>query len=256
MNPAFRVLLVLIAVVMAAQHAAAEEWRGIKPLSSTRADVLRVFGECADKEQPCEFKFENEDISIDFSGVVCDGKADPVRFIRRELRDSKTMKALGFDKRRFKSFDPSIPRNRGYRAYLDKESGVLFNTLRGEVFKIYYLPTNKDQQACRYSYGDPRQLVGVFFEHVFMINRVGCPSTVVEGERVHIPADYPITGQRTVPTWITTGGRIVAGQGTNKILLDTTGLAGKVVTVIIEVYDGSGTASGSCTFNVLPARKN
>ena len=135
MNPAFRALLVLIAVVMTAQYAAAEEWHGLKPLSSTRADVVRVFGECSEKEKPCEFTFENEDISIDFShtGNCHSAPADTVLLIKRVLRNATTMKALGFNKRRFKSFDPSYPRNRGYRALVDEKSGLLFKTLRGDV---------------------------------------------------------------------------------------------------------------------------
>ena len=85
-----------------------------------------------------------------------------------------------------------------------------------------------------------------------------CPtSAVVDGERVLIVADYENMGQRLLPTWGTTGGRIVAGQGTRKILLDTTGLAGKTITVTIEVNNGNyQTAAGSCSLNISPVRQN
>ena len=50
---------------------------------------------------------------------------------------------------------------------------------------------------------------------------------------------------------------LVAGQETRKIVLDTTGLAGKVFTVTIEVADGSHhTAYGSCSITVLAPPKN
>jgi hypothetical protein len=253
MKLVFRAFLLVFASVIAAQQVAAEEWRGIKPLSSTRADVVRVFGECSDKEKPCEFTLENEDISIDFARAGnCDGApTDTVLLIKRVLRDAKTMKALGFDKRRFKSFDPSFPRDMGYRAFVDEKSGLLFKTLYKEVFEIYYIPPYSDRQVCRLYYGDAHDLLRVVFEHVFVIYSVNCPTTAVDGEKVLIDANYGHNGQRQIPTWYTTGGRIVAGQGTRKIVLDTTGLAGKVFTVTIEVSNGFGhTAAGSCTFNV------
>jgi len=243
---------------MTAQQAVAEEWRGLKPLSSTRADVVRVFGECADKEKRCEFIFQNESVSIDFSGPdTCNGRSDIVLVIKRALRNGASMKALGFDKRHFKSFDPSLPRNTGYRAFVDEKSGLLFKTLRGEVFEIYYVAPKAEENGCSNYFGNTRELLQVVFEHVFMISSVSCPPTTVDGERVSIAAEYPLTGQHLVPTWYTTGGRIVAGQWTRKILLDTTGLAGKVFTVTIEVEDGSHhTAGGSCSIAVSAAPKN
>lgn len=261
MNPAFRSLLLAFAVVMTAKHAAAQEWHGIKPLKSTRADVVRVFGECADKEKPCVFLIENEDVWIDFSSAQnCHGApADTVLLVKRVLVNTMPIKAMGVDLRRFKSFDPARWRKAEYRAFVDENSGLLFKTLRGEVFEIYDIGAKTDRQACsNYShYANIRELLSVWWEHVFMINAVNCPPTAIDGERVVIDADYAGTGQRRIPTWITTGGRIVAGQGTRKILLDTTGMAGKVFTVTVEVDDGSHhTASGSCSISVSAAPKN
>lgn len=261
MNPAFRSLLLAIAVVITAQQSAAEEWRGIKPLNSTRADVVRVFGECSDKAKPCLFMFENEEIWIDFSSAEnCHGvPADTVLLMKRVLGNATTIKALGVDIRRFKSFDPSDRRNMGYRAFVDENSGLLFKTLRGEVFEIYYIGEKTDRKVCSnyYYYANIRELLRVVWEHVFMVNAVHCPITAVDGEKVLINADYAMTGQRLIPTWYTTGGRIVAGQGTRKIVLDTTGLAGKVFTVTIEVNSGSHhTAAGSCTFAVSAGPRN
>lgn len=259
MNPAFRVLLVLIAVVMTAQHAAAEEWRGIKPGHSTRADVVRVFPECSDKPGPCQFTFENEDISIDFStaGNCHTTPAGTVLSIKRELRNPTTIKAQGFDKRRFKSFDPSIPRSMGYRAFVDEKSGLLFKTFRGDVFEIYYIAPKTEWQVCTSYYGNHRELLRVDWPHFFVVYSVICPTEAVDGERVIIVADYENLGQFVTPTWATTGGKIVAGEGSKKILLDTTGLAGKIITVTVEITNGNQhTANGSCTLNISPARKN
>jgi len=262
MNVAFRVFLLVCTVVITAQQAAAQEWRSIKPLKSTRADVVRVFGECSNKAEPCSFTFENEEIWIDFSSAQnCHGApADTVLLMRRVLGNTMAVEALGVDKRRFKSFDPSLRRNMGYRAFVDEDSGLLFKTFRGEVFEIYYIGAKTDRKICTnyYYYSNIRELLQVFWEHVFVINAVDCPATVVEGEKVVIKGEYGGgTGQRLIPTWYTTGGRIVAGQGTRKILLDTMGLAGKVVTVTVEVNNGNQhTANGSCSIAVSAPYKN
>ncbi|HEY0761929.1 MAG TPA: hypothetical protein VGD61_06110 [Pyrinomonadaceae bacterium] len=255
MNPAFRVLLVLIAVVTTAQHAAAEEWHGIKPGHSTRADVVRVFGECSDQGTPCRFVFENEDISIDFSTAAnChSARLDTVLLIKRALRNVMAMKTLGFDKRRFKSFDPSDWRNQGYRAFVNEKSGLLFKTIRGDVFEIYYIPPNTEwQQVCTNYYGNNRELLRISWPHVFVVNSVSCPTdTVIDGTKVPIEAGYVDYGQFFTLTWMTTGGKIVAGQGTKKITLDTTGLAGKIITVTVELNDGNQhTANGSCSLTI------
>ena len=146
MNPTVRALFLVLAVVLTAQHAAAEEWHGIKPGHSTRADVVRVFGECSDPGKRCEFVFENDEISIDFStpGNCHSSPPGTVLLIKKVLKDAKTTEALGLDQGRFKSFDPSFPKNSGYRAFVDEQSGLLFKTLRGDVFEIYYIPAKND----------------------------------------------------------------------------------------------------------------
>jgi len=261
MNSAFRSLLLAFAVVITAQQAAAQEWRGIKPLKSTRADVARVFGECSDKEKPCVFMLENEEIWIEFSSAQnCHGApADAVLLLKRVLTSATTIESLGVDRRRFKSFDPALLRNSGYRAFVDENSGLVFKTFRGEVFEIYYIGAKTDRKVCSnyYYYASIRELLRVEWEHVFVVNAVNCPPTAVDGERIVIQADYGSTGQRRIPMWYTTGGRIVSGQGTRKILLDTTGLAGKIFTVTVDVDDGSHhTANGSCSISVSAAPKN
>src|SRR5690349_145174 len=109
MKPAPNPLLLAFVFAMTAQLASAEEWRGITPLKSTRADVVRVFNACNDQAESCEFSIENEDITVEFAGVQnCAGvPAGTVLSIERDLRKETTLEALGFDKRRFKSFDPS-----------------------------------------------------------------------------------------------------------------------------------------------------
>lgn len=245
---------------MAAQQVAAEEWRGIVPLRSTRPDVVRVFNQCSVAEPYCGFTLENEEILIIFSTLEsCNGvPPDTVLSIQRELQNAIPFTALTLDKRRFKAFDPAIPRNMGYRGFIDEKSGLLFKTFLGEVFQFNYIAAKKDWPVCFAYYRNPREFVEVIRPHFQMISSVGCPQTApIAGEKVVIRADYPRTGQRLLLTWETTDGRILEGQGTGEIVLDTTGLEGKIITVTVELNDGNQhTANAACTFKVSPKTSN
>ena len=182
MNPVGKSLFLIFVFVMTAAQVAAQEWRGLMPLRSTRADVVRLFGQCSDEKPWCEFTIENEEILIVFSKPGdCAVAQDTVLSIRR-----------------------------------------------------------------------PREFVAVFQPHFQVITSVECPDTsVVAGEKVVITANYVRTGQRFLLTWHTTGGRILEGDNTRKILLDTTGVEEKAITVTVELNDSSQhTTTGSCTFKI------
>jgi hypothetical protein len=140
----------------------------------------------------------------------------------------------------------------GYRGFIDERAGLLLKTFRGEVFQINYIAAKQDQQVCPAYYQNPRHFVQVFYPHFLMVSSVKCPVTSpAAGEKVVITASYERTGQRLSLTWITTAGRIVKGQNTTKIELDTTGLEGKTITVNAELNDGDyHTATASCSFTV------
>ena len=250
---------VFFVLLIAAAEVAAQEWRGLAPLRSTRADVVRLFGQCADEKSYCDFPIENEEIEIVFSGPGdCTIAPGTVLSIQRELRNATTFRALGLDTRRFKSFDPSWPRGMGYRGYIDEQTGLLLKTFGGEIFQINYIAARKDWKVCPTYYRRPREFVEVVFPHVPVVTLVECPNTnPVAGEKVVITANYAQTGQRFSVLWDTTAGRILEGQNTRRILLDTTGLEGKAITVTFEINDSNyHTATGSCTFNVSPRTKN
>ena len=53
-------------------------------------------------------------------------------------------------------------------------------------------------------------------------------------------------------TWTVSAGKIVTGQGTRSIIVDTSGLAGETISVAAEVNDGSGLAAiATCEVHVL-----
>lgn len=258
MNPVSKVFLFFFVFLSAASQVAAEEWRGLTPLRSTRGDVVRVFGQCANEKPYCYFNIPNEEIEIIFSGPGdCEVQPNTVLSIQRELNKETTFAALGLDPRRFKSFDPSWPPGMGYRGYIDEKTGLLLKTFGGEIVQLNYIAGKKDWPVCQTYYRRPREFVAVFFPHFQVIHSVECPNTSpLAGEKVVIKANYTRTGQRLLLTWGTTEGRILEGIG-NSIVLDTTGLEGKSITVTVELNDGNQhTASGSCTFKVSPQIQN
>ena len=257
MNPVGKFFFFFLVFVTAVSQVAAEEWRGLAPLRSTRADVVRLFGQCANDEQYCVFNIKNEEIRIEFSKPGdCGVPPDTVLTIQRELVVATTFGALGFDKRRFESFDPSSPPGMGYRGYIDEKTGLLLKTYGGEIFQIFYTAAKKDWPVCQSYYRRPREFVQVIFPHFLRID-VRCPMTsIVAGDKVVVTAGYPRTGQRLLLTWHTTGGRIIEGENTSKILLDTTGVEEKAITVTVEINDGNQlTAVDTCKVMVsLPSR--
>jgi len=252
-------LLCLFILFITIQHVAAEEWRGIVPLRSTRADVARVFGECANAERFCEFLIPNEEITITLSsnqdcpeGVP----ADTVLMIERQLQNGTTLTALGLNKRHFKTFNPWYSGNNDYRAYFDEKSGLLLKSFQGHIFQINYIPPKGERRICADYYRKPKQFVQVLPEHVPYVD-VRCPETAFAGDKVAITAFYVSTGERRSLLWNSSAGRIIEGQNTRKIMLDTTGLDGQMITVTVERRTGLfHRMSASCTIRVLPKPDN
>ena len=245
---------------MTAQSVSAEEWRGLTPLKSTRADVVRIFSECSNESTYCEFTIEHEDVYIEFSTPrSCSGiSSGTVLSIERELKNDTTFEALDLDKRRFKSFNPVAPLKLGYRGFIDDKSGLLVKTFLGKIFQINYIPAKTERSTCRDYYENPREFVRIVLPHVQTVTAVDCPRTSpVAGEKVAIVAHYVRTGERFFVEWFTNVGLIIEGPTPKSILLDTTGLQGKEVTVQVEISDGhQHTAAGSCTFKVSAPPKN
>lgn len=244
--------------MITAHHVAAEEWRGLIPLKSTRADVVRIFGECTDQSRYCEFSIDKEDIEIEFASPENCGKApfETVLSIQRTLQNDTTFEALNVVKRRFKLFDPARYKKAGYRGFIDEQSGLLLKTFGGRVFQINYIPTEDQRAQCSNYYAEPRHFVDVILPHIQTIYNVNCPETVISGEKVPLLANYNHTGQRLILIWDATGGRIIEGPTQRKIFLDTTGLEGKV-TVTAELTDTlQHTTVASCSITVTPRPKN
>ena len=62
----------------------AKEWRGLTPLRSTRADVVRLLNQCSEQKEACAFTLENEDVYILFSGGLADDYSECAKILPAE----------------------------------------------------------------------------------------------------------------------------------------------------------------------------
>lgn len=261
-----KVSLSVGALIVAAQSISAAEWRGIVPLHSSRADIVRLFNVCGDNKKRCFFSLEDQNVQIVFSGWqgVFGGcprsvPKDTVLLVRVRLTKQMAMKTQRINLRTFKAFDPSYPSGIGYRAYIDEKSGLLIKSYKGRVVEFDYIASQEDQAFCPRFYENPRDFVAVGQRqsHRPPIISLACPPDgLPAGSRVRFLAST--TEDYDSVLWTLTEGTIVAGQGSREITVDTGGLGGRKITVTVEmtVEDDPYSFSASCALQIAAKLPN
>ena len=248
------IFIYLFAATLYAPDVFAKEWRGIVPLHSTQADVVRLFGGCSDRDGGCKVRVENEEAYFVFSnGTVvreyneCASKLPPntVLLIEVQLINPPKLSALRINKRNFRTFDPSSPPNIGYKGFIDEKEGLIIKTYQGKVLQLDYIAAGKDIALCPDYYENPESFIQLLIDYCCAPLAVTCPTQpTVDGEKVVVSAATVDLG-RVKFKWQVTAGKIVAGQGTLRITVDTTGAGGRMITATIEMNDGSGHVTAS-----------
>jgi hypothetical protein len=240
----------------------AKEWRGIVPLHSTRADVVRQFG--CDPGQGCKVRVGNEEAYFVFSSdtgeaIKCAKDLPPntVLLIEVQLINPPKLSAFRINKNQFRTFDPSTPPHTGYKGYIDEKEGMIIKTYKGKVLQVDYIAAGKDVALCPDYYEDPESFIQLFIEHCCPTVYVDCPRQApIDGERITLSASTG-AGGRLRFNWRVSAGKIVAGQGTMKITVDTTGAGGRTITETIEMDYGNGHLTATyCEFPVSVHREN
>jgi hypothetical protein len=259
----FQILLPLILLGASAKEVFAKDWRGLVPLRSTRADIIRRFNQCLDSASACRFTYEKAAVHIVFSSSSesadeCEKSLPPDTVLHIEIKPATTLRLsdLQINKNKLRTFDPAIPRGQGYKvgykAYIDETSGIVINTFKGRVLQLEYIASSKDRHLCPTYYEDPESFV-VFglFNHPAPVF-VECPSSKVRaGDKISVSA-YSASETKVQYSWALTAGRIIMGHHSRTILIDTTGLEGRVITVTVEVKDQSShTQASSCALQIL-----
>lgn len=241
------------------ESAYAREWRGIVPLRSTRSDVVRLFNQCSDQVEACRFTLENENVHILFSGGLpayhrdCATRLPPetVMFIAVEPRKKLKLADLHLDKRKLQYFDRYPPSKRRYTGYHSRD-GLVLGLFKDTIVQIFYIAGDSDEALCVDYYGRPESFVEVPVIHVPVVHSIQGPSSIRAGERLNLSATSNLN-ETLGYTWTLTAGRIIGGQYTNQIMIDTTGLAGQSITITAEIEHAFGVrASGSTVVQILP----
>lgn len=242
----------LFMAIVFAPDVVAKEWRGIVPLHSTRADVVRLFG--CDPGTGCKLRVGNEEAYFVFSdSTECAKDLPPntVMLIEVQLIKPSKLSALRIDKNHFRTFDPSTPPGIGYKGYIDEKEGLIIKTYKEKVLQLDYIAAGNEVALCPDYYENPEAFIQVFIEHCCPPLYLDCPTqATVDGERITITAATS-AGGRPRFNWEVTAGKIVAGQGTAKVTIDTTGVGGRTFTATVEMSFGDGHATTtSCAITV------
>ncbi len=157
-------------------------------------------------------------------------------FIDVELKATPKIKSLNLDKNQFRAFNPSEPYKMEVKGYWNESDGLLINTLRGKVIQIDYLPAAADKSRCLSFYEEPESFIRIWTVHVPIITVSSSVKFAKAGEKVSFSAFANVNAKRGY-TWTVSNGKILSGQLTHKITVDTTGLAGQTVVATAEIRD-------------------
>lgn len=155
----------------------AKEWRGIKPLHSTRADVTRLLGPSPDANSiRARYFLEKEDVYIVFLSdqpyprCASEVPRDAVLLIQITPKTILRLSDLRIDQRKYRTFDPSSPPNIGYVGLIDDVDGIVIRTFKGYVDEICYIANIQDTKLCRSFYEHAEGFISVlvdFFSRKF-----------------------------------------------------------------------------------------
>lgn len=149
-----QIILGMCVVLMSISSASAKSWRGLEPLHSTRADVLRLLGSPIDDKYPYEWRynFPEEGAAIRFSsGEPCKeglpgGSKLPkdivveIEIYPRVERKMEEVLTPG------KEYEDIHAAHTAHVFYVDSEEGITFTVGgQGTVESIAYGPTAKDK---------------------------------------------------------------------------------------------------------------
>lgn len=219
---------------------------------------MRLFNQCANFKPGCEFSLGDEDIRIEFSGDAlsnlheCSSQLAPDTVLLIEVTPKKTLPLarLRLKRKDLRAFDPS-PKEQGYKGYLDDKGGLVLSTYEGDVLQLDYIAAAQDRHLFRNYYEQPEAFVQrMLFLHSPVLF-ITCPPDKPEaGEQITFSADIALTPKITFD-WTVSAGKIIKGQGTRTIIVDTTGLEGQSIKATVTL----GAHVTTCEVHVAPPKK-
>jgi hypothetical protein len=257
MRNAFKILSCVAALLALAAVSHAKEWRGIVPLRSTREDVERLLGQCADPKTACVFSLDNEQVYIEFSGPDAHGPEclrllppGLVMQIHVNLTSKLMLSDLKLDLGALREAEVPDP------VYVDDAGGVVYDTDDGKVVGILYLAEEKDRSLCPAYYRHPEMFVAKIISDPPTV-MVSCPQTVAAGELLTMTVNIAGGDPEVTPTfsWEVTPDKLVSGQGDSLITVDTRGLEGRTIKATAGVGGYPIALEASCETHVIKKGK-
>lgn len=249
----------------------AKDWRGITPFHSTLADVVRRFGTCTTLNyDTCTHSLKDETVKFFFRPESCGtGKERLARqtIIRIELKPTSASLLSDYHEIDFYHFSSFFLRgaNWGGENYINDADGFAAEAIRKVVTQVHYTAKADDIHLCPSSYVKPSDLLplpegAMVAECMSLDMSVSCPYKPVDVDQ---PITFSANVSNCVPylrltyTWSTSAGKIIAGQGTPSIVVDTKGLPGETevrATLAIGGIPVEWNSRASCTSKISPRR--
>lgn len=234
-------ILASLFLAACAFEAEAKAWRGIVPLHSKRTDVIKIFGEPYwIVPDAISYKLATENVTFFFldasNADACGNRFTVETVLRIQVSPTEPMRMseLGLDEKRVRTFDASLPPDTDLRGYVDEQEGLIAGAKNGHVYAIFYVPSNEDWRICPASQER--------LESFVTTNSCSCPTlrvesseTVTVGQLATFTAEVGVTLSAIAYRWTVSNGRIIRGQGTDTLVVDTFGLEGKTLKGTVEI---------------------
>lgn len=241
----------------------AASWRGLVPFHSNRNDVERKLGKpIRSDDQWLIYELANEDVSF----RIADGEAcvtsvglttGTIIYIEVMPRKALHLSEVGLrpgDIRRFEpGLDPMLP----YEGYVDEQNGLAARLESNKAHAVvYFLGNAKERERCPVFYPVARVLLDVPMCFLCPAFYLSSPEDVEEGTPVTFTALGATWSRPTTINWEITAGKILSGQGTNSIRVDSTKLEGKLIKATFNIMglDRACPNQASITMNVTKRR--
>jgi len=222
----------------------AKAWRGIVPLRSTRADVVKALGDGMDAKAPgLRYRIDNEDVFLIYSGsnsylpdCVRQLPSESILAIEVTPNVKLSFDSLGLDAKTFRKVEPTKEAPLRSLGLIDDEQGLVIS-VNGSVEKLVYVPSKIDRARCPAYYADLSRFVNNTLCILCPQIAVTCPDEIEKGNKIGFTA-VVVIGTPAIETtykWTLTDGTILEGQGTSAITVDASKAKGKTITATVEV---------------------
>jgi hypothetical protein len=232
----------LSCVLLLPALSSAESWRGIVPLHSTKSDVERLLGKPSGAtDKLLTYRFESETAFISLITEETPGinprilRPGVVKDIQVMPRHTMRLADLGLDENRIIFIKGSKPEYSGFSGYVDEEAGLIVKTSGVEI--IFYFANAKDRKHCASCSIDPQSIADMPICILCPTVSVSAPEQVDQGTGATFSANVYIGSPppRLTWNWTVDFGKILEGQGTPMIVVDTNNVKSETITATIEV---------------------